>query len=57
MKTQPHLDPDDRIGDFDALLRQLEVPCERIVMNAGYSALMARMASADYRRDYTGSKS
>ncbi len=50
MKAQPNLDPDDIVGDFDDLLRQLETPSDTVIVNGGYAALMARLASAEYRR-------
>ncbi len=50
MKPQPDLSDDDRIGDFTALLRQLDEPSNAVVVNGGYAALMARIASSDYRR-------
>lgn len=50
MHPQPDLDPEDRLGDFDALLRELDAPCDNVVVNGGYANLMARLASPDYRR-------
>lgn len=50
MKPQPDLDAGDLLGDFDALLGQLDSPCDKVVVNGGCAALMARIGSADYRR-------
>lgn len=57
MKTQPDLDPSDLMGDFDALLAQLDKPTDIVVVDGGYASLMARINSADYRRRCAGEKS
>jgi|GEM_PF-2738820 len=56
MKPQPDLDPDDLVGDFDALLAQLDGPCDRVVVNGGFANLMARICSLDYSRRSAGER-
>ncbi len=41
---------EDTLGDFDALFGQLDQASDAVVVNGGYAELMARIASADYRR-------
>ncbi len=41
---------EDTLGDFDALFGQLDKASDAVVVNGGYAELMARIASADYRR-------
>ena len=38
------------IGDFAALLAQLEKPSDRVAVVDGYSKLLGQVNSADYRR-------
>ena len=41
---------DETLGDFDALFGQLDQDSDSVVVHGGYAELMARIASADYRR-------
>ncbi len=50
MYPQPDLSAEDRLGDFDALLKQLEGACDPLTINGGYANLMARIASPEFRR-------
>ena len=50
MYPQPDLPADDKIGDFDDLLKQLDTPADKVVVDGGYASLLARIASEDYRR-------
>ena len=50
MYPQPDLPADDRLGDFDALLKQLDCPSDPLTVNGGYANLMARIASPEFRR-------
>lgn len=43
-------EPQDVLGDFDALICELNTPSDAVVVSGGYAELMARIASADYRR-------
>ena len=50
MYPKSDCETEDAVGDFDALLSQLDEASDAVVVNGGYAELMARIASADYRR-------
>ena len=52
MKQQPDLTADDRLGDFDALLAQLDRESDRTSVESGYVALLSRLGSSEFRKRY-----
>ena len=52
MRPHPPLEPDEIIGDFADLLRQLDQPCDRVMIDGGYANLMARLGSCGFRGRY-----